>query len=165
MSQSAFGNGRALFAIIISRLAYFNFLIVMLLLSSCSPSPEHQERQLDFERNIEINSISLKVAVFETKEERSLGLMRVKHLEPLTGALFIYPQPSAVNFWMGNTYIPLDILYFDEHFSLVGIVKDAQPCVKKPCLVYPAKGIHYVVEVNAGFVDRYTIGLGSTLSL
>jgi uncharacterized protein len=53
---------------------------------------------------------------------------------------------------MKNTYIALDILYFDENKRLVSAQLDVPPCGEQArCPPYPSAGpARYVLELNAG---------------
>lgn len=51
--------------------------------------------------------------------ERGLGFRR----EPMSigeGMLFVFPRDTPLSFWMQNTYIPLQILYFSQKGKEVG---------------------------------------------
>ena len=65
--------------------------------------------------------------------------------------LFIFSAPQQLSFWMKNTLIPLDILYFDSEGNFVSS-STMEPCTKDPCATYPSAGpAQYALEVNAGF--------------
>jgi uncharacterized membrane protein (UPF0127 family) len=63
---------------------------------------------------------------------------------------------------MKNTFIPLDIIFADEHMQIVTIKKNAQPLSEK--LIPSIRDAMYVVEVHAGFCNRYGIKIGDHLS-
>jgi uncharacterized membrane protein (UPF0127 family) len=68
----------------------------------------------DFARTvIEIDGIPYNVAVADTPDELSRGLMFVEDLSPLDGMLFVYDGERLISHWMKNTLIPLDIAFFD----------------------------------------------------
>ena len=67
------------------------------------------------------------------------------------GMLFVFPDSQPRTFWMKNTLIPLDMLFFDANRHLVAIQADAQPCKADPCQLYPSnEPARYVLELNAG---------------
>lgn len=70
--------------------------------------------------------------------------------------LFVFETPSPRSFWMKNTLIPLDIVWIDEDYTVIGVTT-AEPCDVTPwqqCPSYPSPGdVLYVLEVNAGSFD------------
>ncbi|TVR65842.1 MAG: DUF192 domain-containing protein, partial [Candidatus Competibacteraceae bacterium] len=90
-----------------------------------------------------------------TVQERARGLMFRRELPRDQGMLFVQPPGPAV-FWMKNTYIPLDLLYFDAEGRLRQIVAEAPPCAATPCPTYPSEtaNIRYILEINAGEAAR-----------
>lgn len=74
------------------------------------------------------------------------------------GMLFVLPRPQVATFWMKNTYLPLDILYFDANRRLRTIHRNVPPCRRRPCPTYASTGpVLYVLEINAGEAARYAI--------
>ena len=104
--------------------------------------------------------IELHVELADEPAERQRGLMYRESLADGTGMLFVFEQEQPLAFWMKNTLIPLDILYFDAERQLVS-VQTMVPCEKDPCTTYSSDApAQYALEVNAGFVERYGIGEG-----
>lgn len=112
---------------------------------------------------ITIDGIPVYVELAVTDEEKELGLMYRRELPEDHGMLFICEEPGYYYLWMKNTYISLDIIWFDENCSAVYIVKYAEPNSTKP--MGPSVESMYIVEVKAGFVDKYGMHLGSKLEL
>jgi len=76
--------------------------------------------------------------------------------------LFIFEWPAAQAFWMKNTIISLDIIYLDENKKIVSISKNAVPYSEDSL---PSAGkAQYVVEVVAGFTDKYGIQPGDRIT-
>jgi uncharacterized membrane protein (UPF0127 family) len=78
------------------------------------------------------------------------------------GMLFIYKQSQKLFFWMKNTYIPLDIIFVNENMQIVTLWKNTKPLSEKTIPSYQFS--KYVVEVNAGFCDKYDIKLGDYIT-
>jgi len=99
---------------------------------------------------ISIDGRELDVAVAETPSQRSQGLMGVTDLGGLDGMLFVFQVDSDGGFWMKNTLIPLDIVFFTADGSFVDALTMA-PCTGDPCPTYrPGGSYRYALEAPAG---------------
>src|SRR3546814_14986531 len=75
----------------------------------------------------------------DTDAERSRGLMVRDGLPAGHGMLFIHDRLAPQAYWMKNTRIPLDILYFDDQRRLVSQQRDVPPCsAGNRCPPYPS---------------------------
>lgn len=75
------------------------------------------------------------------------------------GMLFIFPVEEYQSFYMKNTIMPLDIMFVNSKKQIVKIHKNTTPYSEKSLPSFnPAV---YVVEVNAGFSDKFGIKEGS----
>jgi len=100
--------------------------------------------------------LNMDIELAESDYEQQTGLMHRTSMDMNQGMLFVYederPRPT---FYMKNTQIPLDLIYINQDMMVVEINKNAQPLDETPIRAYkPAK---YVLEVNAGFSDKYNI--------
>lgn len=120
---------------------------------------------LDLAR-VTVGRATFQVEVAQTLEERQQGLMFRRELPQDQGMLFVQP-PGPAAFWMKNTYIPLDLLYFDADGKLLQIRADTPPCTTPNCPIYPsaATTVRYVLEINAGEAARRGIQVGDRLRL
>ena len=71
-----------------------------------------------------------------------------KSLDRFSGMLFVYDDEQKVNFWMKNTFIPLDLLFFDSKGVLRKIHHYAKPL--DLTYIFGGDSIQYVLEINAG---------------
>ncbi len=98
------------------------------------------------------------VEVANTGEQRERGLMNRKHLDDNAGMIFVFPNAARRNFWMHNTEIPLDMIFADSSFRVIGIVANAAPETDT------SRGVdgdsEYVLEVNGGFCAKNGITAG-----
>ncbi len=102
---------------------------------------------------ITIDGRELGVAVADTPAVRSQGLMGVTDLEGLDGMLFVFEETTGAGFWMKDTLIALDIVFFDAGGGFVDRFT-MEPCTEDPCPVYrPSRTYRYAVEVPAGGLD------------
>ena len=67
------------------------------------------------------------VEIADDAAERAQGLMYRKSLPSDHGMLFVYQSPQPTSFWMKNTLIPLDILFFDARGVLRHVHSQARP--------------------------------------
>jgi uncharacterized membrane protein (UPF0127 family) len=90
------------------------------------------------------------VAVADTADKRSQGLMGVTDLGGLDGMLFVFQVDNKSGFWMKNTLIPLDIAFFTVDGEFVDALTMA-PCTEDPCPTYrPSGSYRYALEAPAG---------------
>lgn len=87
------------------------------------------------------------------------GLMYRQHLPPGEGMLFLMGEEEVQSFWMRNTLIPLDMIFIDKHFKVVGIVENAEPRSE----ISRSVGIpsSYVLEVNGGWSSQNGVAAGT----
>jgi len=71
--------------------------------------------------------VAVTVEIADDPAERAQGLMWRKDLPEGHGMLFVYEAPQPVSFWMKNTLIPLDILFFDVSGVLRHLHPQARP--------------------------------------
>ena len=116
---------------------------------------------------VEINGHRYAVEVADTPDARDRGLMFRKDLPADTGMLFIFDDEMIRTFWMKNTHIPLDILYFDANRRLVSAQLDVPPCGEQTrCPLYPSAGpARYVLELNAGQSRALDLAPGDILTI
>ena len=104
----------------------------------------------------------LDVEFAESDYEKQTGLMYRESMEDEQGMLFIYNDSRVRNFYMKNTYIALDILYYATDSTLVSIQKNATPRDESNL---PSEGpAQFVLEINAGLADEWGIKKGDKFS-
>lgn len=123
--------------------------------------------QLSDRPTVEIGGKRYAVEVADTPDSRERGLMFRNDLPVGNGMLFIFDDEEVRSFWMKNTYIALDILYFDSDRRLVSAQLGVPPCGDQPrCPLYPSAGpARYVLELNAGESDGMALKPGDILKI
>ncbi len=109
--------------------------------------------------------IAFSVEVADDPFEQTRGLQHRTELPDGTGMLFVFPADQPLSFWMKETLIPLDVLYFTQEGDFVRSYR-MDPCTKDPCANYPSLvPARMALEVNAGVVEKEGIGPGWRLVL
>lgn len=103
-------------------------------------------------------SYSFTVEVMDTPEQRAQGLMHRKFLAPGSGMLFDFETPRVARMWMMNTYIPLDMLFIREDWTIANIAENTTP-LSTDVLASSGK-VRYVLEINAGLSAQYGFASG-----
>ena len=133
-------------------------LALALLLSGCASAAGQW---------VEIGGERIPVEIADDDAERARGLMFRDELAAGTGMLFLHDREEPQAYWMKNTKIPLDILYFDSARKLVAQQRDVPPCsAGNGCPSYPSNApARYVLELNAGEAARLKLENGAELTL
>lgn len=116
---------------------------------------------------IELGGQRYTVEIADNDAERARGLMFRDAMPADHGMLFVHERQEPLAYWMKNTHIPLDILYFDNAHRLVSQQRDVPPCsLGDACPPYPsAAPARYVLELNAGEAAKLGLDEGVELHL
>jgi uncharacterized membrane protein (UPF0127 family) len=115
---------------------------------------------------VEIKGHRFQVEIAADEASRERGLMFRENMPSGHGMLFVFDDAQVRTFWMKNTPLPLDILYFDQNYKLVSVQRRVPSCLSSSsnCPVYPSEGAaQYVLELNAGTADKLGVKPGDTL--
>jgi hypothetical protein len=106
----------------------------------------------------------IRVELADSEAEYKTGLMNRNYLPPDAGMLFVFENPQQLTFWMKDTYIPLDIIFLGENLRVISISEHTKPL--QIAERYSSGGeAKYVLEVNAGWVDRTGLLVGDEFIL
>lgn len=115
-----------------------------------------------------LGTTQLQVMVARSELEKQTGLMYRTALPANEGMLFCYGKPQIMNFWMKNTRIPLDIVFFSADLRVTESIKGMVPGAGLPdnlVPVYTTTGTaQYALELASGSVDQMIIRPGDRLS-
>lgn len=132
-------------------------LMVMLCVGGCAAG----------EAKVELRGKQFTVEIADSADERARGLMYRDRMDASAGMLFLFDRQETQAFWMKNTKIPLDILYFDQQWKLVGWSLNTPPCsLGDQCPGYPSQApARYVLELNAGTTEQLGAQFGDSLTV
>jgi uncharacterized membrane protein (UPF0127 family) len=114
---------------------------------------------------VEVGGQRYEVEIADNDASRAQGLMFRDKMADGHGMLFIHDYEEPQAYWMKNTRIPLDILYFDTGRRLVTQQRDVPPCsAGDACPIYPSNApARYVLELNAGQAAKLKLQDGSEI--
>lgn len=114
-----------------------------------------------------IGDTKIFIEIAETSEDKARGLSGRKRLGEHEGMLFVFDNDTLPTFWMKDMLIPLDIIWIND-----GKIVDIHENVLEPeegtsdaqlPLYRPETAVDYVLEVNAGFVQKRGIEVGDVV--
>jgi len=121
-----------------------------------------KEGELLLMDSLNMTKAKIDIEIADTDYDRQLGLMFRKIMNENQGMLFIFPAEEMQSFWMRNTNISLDMIFVNSEKKIVTIHKSTTPLSDQSySSTAPAK---YVIEVNAGFLDRHNIKEGDRVN-
>ena len=109
---------------------------------------------------ISIGGTMVKAKVADTLAKITKGLGGVKALKEGEGMIFLSSAPESSGFWMKDMFINIDIIWIGRNLTVVDIKKDASPD-SFPEVFYPRVPALYVLEVPAGFSEKFGVKTGS----
>jgi len=145
--------------------------VILLLVISILPKKESTDKEFMFRKDGELtfvdsasNAVKAKIdiQIADNDFDRELGLMFRKSMTEDQGMLFIFPADTIQNFWMRNTFIPLDMIYINSKNEIVTI-RHATKTLSDQTYSSTAPAM-YVIEVNLDFTDKYKIKVGDKIS-
>lgn len=96
---------------------------------------------------------TIEIEIADSGDERERGLMRRRSLGYDRGMLFIFDEVDTSGMWMKNTPLPLDIVFVAPDSQVINIARRTTPFSQKT--IKPTAPKKFVVEVRAGFADRF----------
>ncbi len=117
---------------------------------------------------VELKGKRFNVELADEHDERVRGLMHRESMPAGNGMLFVFEAAEPQAFWMSNTLIPLDIMYFDGERRFVSGHYRVPTCKRggQNCPNYPSEGdAKYVLELNAGVGAALDLRPGDVLTV
>jgi uncharacterized membrane protein (UPF0127 family) len=145
------------------------FLILVLLLTSCF---SEEKGEFVGDTNLMLNKtrpqkgknkelVIFKIKIAQSAKDWEEGLMYYKSMPERHVMFFDFGTSSKIRMWMKNTYIPLDMLFYKEDKKVAYIFRNAKP--EDLTTIGPTFNVRYVLEINAGEVEKLGIKIGDTL--
>lgn len=148
-----------------------NTAIVALLLVAavaCAQAPrQFDPPQLrDFPRGtVEIQRTggrdTFRIWIADTGARQEQGLMWIRELPADHGMVFPLMPPREMNMWMKNTYVSLDMLFYDSEGRITHIQERTTPLSED--IIESGGVVSGVLELLAGEVARRGIRLGDRI--
>ncbi|CAN5414297.1 hypothetical protein BH23BAC2_BH23BAC2_11190 [soil metagenome] len=101
------------------------------------------------------------IEIADSPYEWETGLMYRESMERNQGMLFIYPNAAPRSFYMKNTYIPLDIIFYSSDTTVISFKENAIPMDETSI---PSNGpARFILELNTGKVAEWNIEVGDKM--
>ena len=111
---------------------------------------------------VKIAERNIKVDLALTPAEQEKGLSGKNLLVEDTGMLFVFANSDKYPFWMKDMNFPIDIIWISQDQKVVYIKKNALPELY-PETYAPTENAKYVLEITAGFADKYNLKTGDSV--
>ena len=140
-------------------LAWLCGLVILILVTACSNKTCPLETATI--TSLSVNGQKLVVEIAATPAERRCGLSFREYLPANHGMLFVYPDIGHREFWMKDTYIPLDLAYLDEHGRIAEIYRMSPTDPERRYRSGPSVG--FALEVGGGWFEAHGIDVGDAI--
>jgi uncharacterized protein len=130
------------------------------------PSPFPQSAS---SASVKIGDQTFPVELADDEAKREIGLSQKDSLGENNGMLFVFDAKGKYSFWMRDMKFNIDIIYIDET-SVVDIYKNVEAPKSGTApsalpIITSDKDANYVLEINAGTVDKYSIKEGDKVEI
>ena len=147
-------------------------LIALLLAWALAPAPSHAQgaepeplsafpQSLLAIRSATGHVVNFKIWSADNPRREQQGLMFIRDLDEHAGMIFVFADNPHPIMWMKNTYIPLDLLFINEHGRVEHIAAQAQPLSLS--LIQSPQPALAVLELKGGACERFGIKEGDTV--
>ena len=119
-------------------------------------------------RRVKFKKKSMKIAgrkmtalLADSPLKMTLGLMFREELKKDECMLFSFPRSGLHPFWTRHMRFPIDIVWCDEDGKVIDFLESVEPAGRLSFGGHhPQKLSRYVIEFNAGFVEKNRIKVG-----
>jgi len=134
--------------------------ILAAFLISVGPVRPAEMQTLEIATKTGVHAFSVEIA--DNDADRARGLMFRKTLPEGQGMLFDFHQEQPVDFWMKNTYIPLDMLFIRDDGRILRIAENTTPLSTQ--IVSSGGPVRAVLEVIGGTARKFGIAPGDRVA-
>ncbi len=135
---------------------WYGSLCLCILLVSAAPVWAFTSGYIDIKTKSQTHNLFVQFAT--TVDQRQLGLMYRKSLDPYQGMIFDFKEPQHIQMWMKNTFLSLDMLFIDEEGRIVEIVEHTVPYSQD--IITSNWPVRYVLELQGGMSKALRIKSG-----
>ncbi|MBU3950473.1 MAG: DUF192 domain-containing protein [Proteobacteria bacterium] len=156
-------------------------LMILLLVSCVSQNVVDSSAETQNLASVRIGDVVVEVEMVENLEDQIRGLSGRESLGINNGMLFVYGDSAIRSFWMKDMKFAIDIIFIKDEchtndanedanyanmriceYMVVDLVENLLPpeLGKEPMSYTSKEATSYVLELNAGFIDRYGIKVG-----
>ena len=137
--------------------------LAVISLTACKDKNNTESKTIDTLFDLSVGGVPFKAQVAVSDSEKMRGLMFRESLPENNAMVFVYDTPTRASFWMKNTFIPLDIGFFDKNGVLTEVKK-----------LYPQNldsvqssrsDILYCIEMNAGWFEKNNVKSSAKLDM
>ena len=112
------------------------------------------------------NGVTVMAEVADDEFERMTGLSGREKLAENEGMCFVFPTEGQHRFWMKDMKFPLDLIFVDSNFTVVGWHENLQPCYGVSCGRYTSREpAQYVLEMEAWWSSTNGIDKGARVEV
>jgi len=112
--------------------------------------------------DVTINSKKISVDIADNECKEVLGLSERNSLNDGEGMFFVFDNQNYYPFWMKDMNFPIDILWINDSFKIVGIEKNVSPDTY-PQYFGAEFFSKYILEIPAFYSDRNNIKVGDKI--
>lgn len=154
-----------------SRLACFLTVAALVFVAGCDANRSRESltttsptvKTVEDRFAIKVGDRTIQMQLAAQSDEMQTGLMYRQTMGTDEGMLFLYRSPQQMNFWMHNTYLPLDIGYFDAS----GELKEIYPMYPRDerTVSSHSQSLQFALEMNQGWYQQAGVKPGAHLDL
>jgi uncharacterized membrane protein (UPF0127 family) len=136
------------------------FVLALVFLAGCMIAHARELQPLEIASKNGVHTFAIELAL--TDEEQARGLMFRRELPEGQGMLFDFGDEGVREFWMKNTYIPLDMIFIRGDGRIAKIAEHTVPLSE--ARVSSDRPVRAVLEVIAGTSRKLGIAAGDSVS-